>query len=809
MSKRATIMSMMLGTALAVAGYGCTKKNPSSQCGTDASCDDGLFCNGSETCAADGCSPGVTPCSAAEVCDESADVCRPRLQWQFVDSGRRHACGLTVAGKVYCWGNDKIGQLGDGPGNEPHTSPTPVAGLALTETFSLLTVGAGHSCGLTDDGVALCWGQNEFGQLGDGSELATEAPVRVDMSALGDATFEHLAADEDSTCAVTTAGDGYCWGSNSNRNLGIGDAYNYPSPTPVDRSALPLGASFVQILPGRMSCALDSEKNVHCRNWRKTTSSLIASGVQALTLGRQHACVLSTTGAVSCWGDNFAGQLGNETLEGAAAPVALDVAHLAEQPQLVAIDAGRYHTCAMTAAQKVLCWGNNLSGEIGTGEQSLTSVKPTFITMPDNVTLDTVHGGWAQTYATTSEHQLIAWGSDNDGQLGDGGPDRFVSIPTQVDLSSVSPATLEQIAMGSGRACGITSDRRTVCWGSNISGNLGIGTEPLYATRPMLAQTANLEADQHFVQIDADSGSFCGVTQDGALYCWGSNRSGDLGTIPTAFDISHLAIKPKFSSVAIGSSHGCALDQEGAAYCWGRPDDLGLPWSDSLIAMHALESPLRFEKLSTGSQFTCGLAKDQQIYCWGGRDEALGFVSGPTPVPRLIDVSQLPTDISFVQVAAGYRTACGISSAGDTVCWGDNFAGQVGHGDRSRGILPGLVNMPDGTNDFVATDVMMGWDHSCAVAGSSGAAYCWGSDFWEQLGNVLGPAEPSEAVAVDTSAVQGKLVALSSGSFIPCALDDLGNGYCWGYSSTGAIGNGADLMLLLSPTLIATPDPEG
>ena len=232
-------------------------------------------------------------------------------------AGYYHACGLTTGGAAYCWGYGLSGQLGDGTMTDHRSSPAPVTGGLV---FATLTGGYWHTCGLTAQGVAYCWGNNNWGQLGDSTRTthSTVGPVAAGV------VFAKLAAGGRHSCGLSTAGAAYCWGWNGFGQLGDGTTITRLTPVPVVVSA---GLVFVSIATG----------------W-------------------YHTCGLTAGGAAYCWGFNVHGQLGDGTMTDRARPTAV-----AGGLVFTNLAAGVDHTCGMTTGGAAYCWGSNSSGQVGDG----------------------------------------------------------------------------------------------------------------------------------------------------------------------------------------------------------------------------------------------------------------------------------------------------------------------------------------------------------------------------------------------------------------------------------------------------------
>ncbi len=293
-----------------------------------------------------------------------------------IAAGGYHTCALTSAGGVKCWGWNDHGQLGNGQqgcGDVHCSSPIPVAVSGLASGVAATAAGGYHTCALTSAGGVKCWGDNEFGQLGDGTTTDRHTPVAVSGLASG---VVAIAAGFDHTCALTSAGGVVCWGYNAYGQLGDGTRTIWRL-TPVAVSGLASGVAAIAA-GGLHSCALTSAGGVVCWGYNgggqlgdgTTTDrytpvavSGLASGVAAIAAGGVHTCALTSAGGVKCWGSNGWGQLGDGTTTERHAPVA--VTGLASG--VAAIAAGYLHSCALTSAGAVKCWGENASGQLGDG----------------------------------------------------------------------------------------------------------------------------------------------------------------------------------------------------------------------------------------------------------------------------------------------------------------------------------------------------------------------------------------------------------------------------------------------------------
>jgi alpha-tubulin suppressor-like RCC1 family protein len=348
-----------------------------------------------------------------------------------------------------------------------------VALSAYTPGTGALSVGSAHSCALTVKGGVKCWGRNYTGELGDGTTTERHAPV--DVSGLSSGVVE-ISAGDGHTCALTYAGAVKCWGFGASGQLGDGTT-EFRRLTPVDVKGL-------------------------------------ASGVVAISAGSYHTCALTNAGAVKCWGADRGGQVGDggPTEAGFSTPV--DVAGLSGG--VVAISAGAFHTCAVTSAGVVWCWGENAQGQLGDGTRWLRTAP---VSVSGLSSVIKIYAGSGHTCALTTAGAVKCWGENAQGQLGDGTSSSRNAPVSVLGLSSGVFA----VAAGGYHNCALTSTGAAKCWGANSLGQLGDGTT---VSRPTPVAVSGLSSGA--VSISADSAS-CAQIINGAVKCWGNNFHGQLG----------------------------------------------------------------------------------------------------------------------------------------------------------------------------------------------------------------------------------------------------------------------------------------
>jgi alpha-tubulin suppressor-like RCC1 family protein len=373
--------------------------------------------------------------------------------------GDAHACLILDGGSVRCWGANGSGELGYGDTMPVGDNETPMqrGDNLLDEPALELTAGGSHTCARVASGRVRCWGGNSAGQLGYGDTMVRLAPG-PDVE-LGGAAVE-LAAGFATTCARLAGGGVRCWGAGGNP-LGYGNADTIgDNETPASVGDVPLGGTAI-----------------------------------AISAGGGHHCALLDTQRVRCWGDNDDGELGYANLldigDNEPASSAGDVP---VGVNLVAIAAGGVHTCAVTDAQNVRCWGGATTGSLGYG-----NVTPIGDTEPPSVAGDVPLGGV-----------------------------RIVAI-----------------AAGREHTCAIHDTGKLACWGNNAMGQLGLASTMTIGDTEPASSAAPVEVGANVVEVGLGRGHTCVLFDDGEVRCWGAG--GILGygnTTPIGDDEAPIAVDP-------------------------------------------------------------------------------------------------------------------------------------------------------------------------------------------------------------------------------------------------------------------------
>ena len=417
----------------------------------------------------------------------------------------------------------------------------------------------------------------------------------------------------------------------------------------------------------------------------------------AISAGVDHTCALSRAGGVKCWGYNWAGQLGDGTTSDSSTPV--DVVGLSSG--VSAISTGGYHTCALTRAGGVKCWGDD---------------------------------GRAQSGGGTKSHSFI---------------------PT--DVSGLSSGVIA-ISAGEGRhTCALTRAGGVKCWGDNGNGELGNGTRSYSATpTDVVGLTSGVSA------ISAGGGHACAITSVGGVKCWGRGAR-------VAFDV--IGLSSGIAAISAGSAHTCALTSAGGVKCWGNsdwiPEDVG-----------GLSSGV--SAISAGGFQTCALISTGGAKCWGGN--WVGQLGNGTTDFTFTPVDVIGLSSGVSAISAGGRHTCALTRAGSVKCWGYSVYGQLGNGVDSNYAIPVDVTALSSGVRTIST----GHSHTCALT-STGGVKCWGGNSFGQLGNGTGA---DSSTVVDVVGLSSGISAISAGTFHSCAVTSVGGVKCWGIDGSGLLANG-------------------
>jgi len=721
--------------------------------------------------------------------------------------GGGYSAAVTSDGIVHTWGDNVVGQLGDGPAIARAT-PGKVAG-DLSDVAAIDS-GSGHTLALAG-GALWAWGRNVFGQLGDGTTVYRSSPARV-RGVHGVTAF---AAGADHSLAVTRDGSVWAWGSRSSGRLGDGSSGpDAAALTPVRVAGLH-GVRSVAAGAGH-SLALAQDGTVWA--WGRNDRGQLGDGsttdrntpvrvsipgrIVSLAAGAGHSLALAQDGTVWAWGRNDRGQLGDGTSTDRLTPVQVAGLH-----GVRAISAAYHYSAAVLWRGSVRAWGVNDKGQLGDGTTT-DRLTPVPVVGLSGVRAVSVNGGGTAEAPGGSGHgiallrdgSLRAWGVNDKGQLGDG---TTTDRPTPVEVPGLSEVSAidaggevaaSQPAPGGGYSTALTRDGRVETWGDNVNGQLGDGAA-IGWSQPKTV----LSGLRDVTHIEAGFGHTLAQTGDGSLWAFGRNVFGQLGDGTTSSRTNPVRVRlDNVVGFDAGGGHSLVVTADGSVWGWGfnifgqvgdgtggigpnilKPNPVklaGLPPVQSVVAAggHSL-----------------ALARDGTVWAWGLN--AVGELGDGTNDNRFVPgkVKGLPPGIAAIAAGGGQNLA--LARDGTVWAWGDNRSGAVGDGSGINRSIPVQVSGLSGVR-AIAT----GTHFSLALL-HDGTVRAWGLDDNGQLGdggstNKLSPVPVSGLRDVQAIAAAGGGDDVSPARFgHSLALLSDGTVRAWGYNDRGQLGDGSTI----------------
>jgi alpha-tubulin suppressor-like RCC1 family protein len=584
-----------------------------------------------------------------------------------ISAGAGHACAIA-GGAAHCWGLGSSGQLGNGSSsanNGASVAVTAASGILSGRTLTTISAGTSFTC-TTGATPGACWGAGAAGQLGHkASPTTSTTPVNVAIT--GPICPTGAVRNDGTECSLVQgtaywARLGYTIGTwtapTSDWEKVTTKTRDAISPAATSKAATALTLGWDQVS--------DLSKSYAEFTLQRSTSS---SGSNPVTLYKGGRLWLQDRGG-------FAKRTSN-----------LDVTQ---------VSAGSDHTCALLEGV-AYCWGDNDDGELGTGNTTDVSV-PTAVVATGVLsgrTVTAISAGESHTCAV-ADGGVYCWGYNADGRVG--------VASTADKLSPVAVGTFTKatdVSAGYWHSCALV-DGSVYCWGDNTRGQLGGGTVSTYETTPVLVQ--GLLAGKKVTAISAGGAHTCAIA-DAKMYCWGSNVSGQLGinssgtttnsSVPVAVLASGTFTNTNVTGIAAGYAHTCAL-AGGKAYCWaynayGQVGDnsttnrtvataVSAPWATSAT----------LTSISAGQYSSCVLASGK-AYCWGEGDS--GRLGNNSTTDRSTPMAVTATGVmtgTLDQVAAGEAHGCAVSN-NVAYCWGLNSPGRLGNNSTTASNVPVAV----------------------------------------------------------------------------------------------------------------------
>lgn len=518
--------------------------------------------------------------------------------------------------------------------------------------------------------------------------------------------------------------------------------------------------------------------------------------------GAGHACAIDDGGALWCWGDGSDGKIGDGVATEFLSPLVCRTEPVEIDPGTTwaRVAAGRDHTCGVQTDGTLWCWGSSESGQIGDGALGplYTRLVPTQVDGDDWID---VNAGDAHSCGLRSNGSVWCWGA---GEALDPTGFRFSSTPLALDL----PATIRALGRGGSlHVCAIDDADSVWCWGRGALGETG-------TTRAM-TEPNEVSLGGGAAEVATTGSTTCARRNDGAVLCFGLGTSGQLGdgvaegghqsALPLEVPLPAAAI-----SVTVGLQHACARTDEGVDLCWGgnRGGEIGdgtsgsdngrltptpaMPWGGGEVAQG-------FTAISVGDDTTCAV-RDGALWCTGSRrfgalgtGDAAGDCSLADPAACIVTTPRaVEAQGPWSSASVGDAHACATAADGTLWCWGANGSGQLGFtGDDA--LVPAQLGSDD---DWIG--VSAGGSSTCGIR-EPGSLWCWGSDSLGQLADGVPGGASAEPIRVGADDDWLRVVV---GAGHVCGIRAGGQLWCWGPNDYGQLGQGVTGDPIATPTSI-------
>jgi alpha-tubulin suppressor-like RCC1 family protein len=691
----------------------------------------------------------------------------------------------AVSGQLWRWGSNYSGQLGTGVTAYHLTAGSIVSLLATPSSMQDIVAASGFSLVLMNDGTVKAWGRNDFGQLGDGTTT-----IRFDARGVTGLTFiKAIAARGNHALALRSDGTVWTWGYNSNGQVGDNSTVLRTTPAQVLTGVKAIAAG------SHHSLALKSDGSIWA--WGNNEDGELGDGTMqqrlvptrvavtgafvAIAAGDNHSLAIKSDGTVWAWGSNYFSQLGNFKHQS-------DYGYYISEPRPVKvwdidkatqIGAGDNFSIALRNDGTVWAWGRKI-GELQNGGVTLIYTA----TKLGGLNAVKIAAGRDHCLALTSSGQVVAWGQNASGQLGDGTTTRHTSPVAVIGI----PGTTA-LSAGNKYSLVLSGDQSDVlAWGSNKDGQNGRGPPVLAdpevnpqigalwinargfrtvavlpsnsvsqwgSTRTAassvvdLATPTNVQGLPKIVQVVAGTGHTVALTETGGVWAWGDNSFGAVGDGSNTFRASPVALTglPKISTIATGARHTVVLDNSGNVWTWGDNTFGQLGDGTAISARHTpLEIPLHgVVAVSAGDSHTLAIREDGTAWAWGRNSH--GQLGDGTTNDQATPVQVIGVD-HVLALSAGGRHSLALRDDGTVWAWGDNNLGQLGNFNLGATytwyptLIPNLAGI---------ISIAAGETHNVAL-GVGGTVWTWGSNQLGELGTgTISVMSPPKQVFKDVS----------------------------------------------------------
>jgi len=656
--------------------------------------------------------------------------------YQRVATGYDHYLEIKN-GKLYACGSNQNGELGVATQESFITESIQVG---TDENWATISAGKGFSLGIKADGTLWAWGKNNKGQLGNGTDIASQTPTQV-----GNDKWLSVSAGHSFVLAIKADGTLWAWGENNKGQLGNGTDNTIANPNPIqvgtDNNWWRISAGYRHSLALKADGTLWVWGSNSIGQLGNGTTSYAAQNVpiqigserwRVVAAGRFFSTAIKTDGTLWAWGDNYYGQIANGTTDTQPSPtqigtdnkwksvyagqnhiVALKndgtvyswanemgvggfgqpgvVTQKAELSGIVQIYAGDSFSFALKSNGELYSWGKNNLGQLGQGNSTDNAI-PTFnnSVSQDLITVASAH--WFTTFALYSNGTIKGWGGSNDVfQLGvnTNGEDQFtpIAIPTAQNNNTAVLTGINHTL--------VLKDNGTL-WGWGKSQYVGTGT-----TDAILENATQTGSDNDWLVVTTGSFNTLGIKTNGTLWSWGGNWDGELGL----GDLTHrnapvqVGTDNNWRSVAMGSFHSIGIKNDGTLWAWGSNSlgqAIGGEDTEDILTPTQVGTDNDWVYVSAGGSTSFAIKANGTLWGWGQANFGqIGIDEDPMPL-KVTTPTKIGTD-SFLQARVGNWSALGLKADGTLLAWSgfNTFFGDLGMGNNDNYPTPTAVPNQD------------------------------------------------------------------------------------------------------------------
>ena len=712
-----------------------------------------------------------------------------------VEAGYYHNLVIKDDGTVWAFGDDAYGQLGDGTSGTDSNTPGQVLGVGGTGTTleGIVKVAGGiyHSLALKNDGTVYAWGRNNYGQLGQNSSDSSTHPLPLQV--VGEANVGYLEGVVDIAAgayhSLALKGDGtvYAWGYNG---LGqIGDNSTTQRNTPVQVNSV--------------------------------GGTSVLDNIISLSAGYYHSLALESDGNVYAWGYNADGQLGNNSTSTNRIPIGVCATSSSSGvcdtylTGITKLAAGQYHSLALLSNGTVWAWGRNDEGEIGDNTEDTDRLVAVQVQDGEQTTssgylegIIDISAGYYGSSAVANNGIVFGWGDNSYGRLGDGTvTQRNTPVKVKNNVTNIGLANIISIRTGYYHSIAVDATGKMFTWGYNSNSQLGIGNTTGYYSPVMpIPLNKTMIAGSYYHSIV--------LKDDGTVWAWGGNSEGELGdnnnptdsyTPVQVLGVGGSGYLTGVVAIAAGQNFSLALKNNGTVFAWGRNAEgqIGInntttpqPTPVQVLGVGGSGYLTGVVAIAAGRYYSMALKYDGTVFAWGSNvNGEIGINNTTTPQTTPVQVlgvgaSGYLTDIK--EIATGGTHSMALRNDGMVYAWGRNTEGQIGINNVTTPQTTPVQVLGVGASGYLTGVVAIdgGGYHSMALK-SDGTVFAWGQNTYGAIGinNVTTPqTTPVQVLGLGGSGYLTGIKAIAGGWYHSMALKSDGTVWTWGYNLYGQIG---------------------